>query len=343
MLGFLKRVVSAPRPELYGLDHAVLNMPLPSPTMWMNLGYWESTTDFAEACQALLDQVLASSLWPDKAQSVRVVDVGCGCGDQSLYLASLARDASPSTKNPASASGSKATEAPSPAIRPRIPHASAPPLIDDYIGITVEPAQAAFAKKRLQSSHQGLQGATSRSSAKIFCADAADPTSWSGDLEASINDLIGTSQAPNTATWLLALDAVYHFRPSRLPILQYACSTLHASFMAFDLILADGASWWDRLLLRLVCWVTGAPFSNFISQGDYVQMLVTAGYDPSLVEMRDISGHVFSGLAGFLERRVSEARPFGLKMRKYSAAKRVFGWWARSGVVRGVVVVARRS
>lgn len=32
-----------PEPEstLYSLDHAILNIPLPPPSMWMNMGYWK--------------------------------------------------------------------------------------------------------------------------------------------------------------------------------------------------------------------------------------------------------------------------------------------------------------
>lgn len=41
MLAFLRRLVRKSRPEMYGLDHAVLNIQLPPQTMWMNLGYWE--------------------------------------------------------------------------------------------------------------------------------------------------------------------------------------------------------------------------------------------------------------------------------------------------------------
>lgn len=41
MLGFLKRAFAAPSNNLYGLDHAVLNVRLPPQSMWMNMGYWE--------------------------------------------------------------------------------------------------------------------------------------------------------------------------------------------------------------------------------------------------------------------------------------------------------------
>jgi hypothetical protein len=157
-----------------------------------------------------------------------------------------------------------------------------------------------------------------------------------------MTDLAASSENDDVSTWLLALDTMYHFRPSRLPLLHYAHDTLHASFMAFDLILSEKASWRQRLTLRLVCWLTGSPFSNFITEEDYIPMLVNAGYDPSGISIRDVSRQVFPGISGYLSRRVKEAQPYGMKMGKFHAAEIVFGWWARSGVVRGIVVVARR-
>lgn len=297
---------------------------------------FQSTDDFPEACQALLDQVLAAGLLIERSQSVRVLDVGCGCGDQSLYLTGLQRG--PSSATEGFGSGLDAATV----LRHRSGQESSRPLIDSYIGITLEPAQAALAQQRVRDMCTYPKESLSGPSAEIFCADAADPTSWSGDLQDSITTLVASSKKPNTTTWLLALDTIYHFQPSRLPLLQYAHSTLHASFMAFDLILADGVSWRERLLLRLVCWLTGTPFGNFTTEKEYVRLLVAAGYDPSQIEMRDISRHVFAGLSGFLGRRVEEAQPFGMKMGKFRAARVVFGWWARSGIIRGVVVVAKR-
>lgn len=265
--------------------------------------------------------------------------MGCGCADQSLYLMSLKKDNS--------SDGISGTDVDAePVIRHRSTADTAQkqskPLLDSYIGITLEPAQARFAQQRVREAQNDLEKSTTIPKAEVFCADAANPSSWSGGLQASLTNLGTSAKDPNTSTWLLALDTMYHFRPSRLPILHYAQNTLHASLMTFDLIIADGVSWRERLLLRLVCWLTGSPYSNFISRGEYVDLLVAAGYDRSQIEMRDISRHVFGGLADFMARRVDEARPFGIKLGRYRAARVVFGWWARSGIVRGVVVVARR-
>jgi hypothetical protein len=183
--------------------------------------------------------------------------------------------------------------------------------------------------------------------ADIFCADAALPSSWTGELKKSITALVDTStkqhENEDTSTWLLALDTMYHFHPSRLPLLTYACNSLGASFMAFDMILSNSINWYEKILLRLVCWGTNSPFGNFVSEKEYVDLLVTAGYDPAFIEVRDISQYVFKGLADFIKRRAEEARPFGIKMGKYRAARFVFEWWAKGSIVRGVVVVARKE
>ncbi|KAJ5635334.1 uncharacterized protein N7484_008647 [Penicillium longicatenatum] len=338
MKGFIHRIFKKPRVETYGLDHAVLNIQLPPQTMWMNMGYWESTSDFPEACRALLDQVLAAGLLKSQSKSVRLLDVGCGCGDQSLYLTVLHKDFVTKQPAPGGGSGSAFQATPTSSLPQSRSQHDHIPLIDTYIGITLEPSQAALAKSRLQQKQQ-----VSSQSTKIFCADAANPASWSGELQTSVKALSTVSHDSNTETWLLALDTIYHFRPSRWPIIRFAHDTLQASYMAFDLVLADDVSFFQALLLRIVCWVLGAPFGNIVTQEEYKGLLVGVGYEPSQIEMRDISDHVFGGLSKFLGRRIKEAEPFGLKMGKYRGARVVFDWWARSRIIRGYVVVARRS
>ncbi|CAG7934922.1 unnamed protein product [Penicillium nalgiovense] len=362
MLGFLKRALRKPHANVYGLDHAVLNIQLPPQGMWMNMGYWEYTDDFPEACQALLDQVLKAALSTEKASAVRILDVGCGCGDQSLYLTkglnghsstsqfdSEGTGIGTATTTPDSISTSASGIQPSEwGLRSRHSKAklqsSSSLHLDSYIGITLEPAQAALGSRRLNHMQRESDDPIQ---AGIFCADAAVPSSWTGELKKSITALAiaSTKQKENedTSTWLLALDTMYHFRPSRLPLLTYAHNTLNASFMAFDLILSDTVTWYEKILVRLVCWGTNSPFGNFVSEKEYVELLVTAGYNPAFIEMRDVSRHVFGGLADFIERRVEEARPYGIRMGKFRAAKSVFGWWAKRRVVRGVVVVARKA
>ncbi|KAJ5747852.1 uncharacterized protein N7511_009548 [Penicillium nucicola] len=344
MLDFLRKAFQKAPAKLYGLDHAVLNIQLPPQSMWMNIGYWEvHTNDFPTACEALLEQVVTTALSKEKASSIQILDVGCGCGDQSLYLFKTLR-ASPtpeSSQPPDPQTSEQSLRRRQSGSRTETEHQPPPPFptLKSYIGITLEQTQARYGSNRLhdlqhQTPDRNIQ-------AEIFCSDAGTPNCWTGDLKQSINTLETALPAPTSSTWLLALDTMYHFRPTRLPLLTYARTNLNANLMAFDLIIADDIPWHQKLLLRVLCWLTNTPFGNLVSRSDYVDMLVLAGYDRSQIEIRDVTKFCFRGLADFIQRRVEEGVPFGLKMGKFNVARRMFAWWARGDIVRGVIVVAR--
>lgn len=273
----------------------------------------------------------AGLLGPDRMPSnqsnttkFRVIDLGFGCGDQSIYLAQLARKIRQT--------GDSATDSPK--------HY----LLDSYVGLTIVPSQFRFAIERLYSSSN-----TNGIRVKLFCADAANPSTWTKDIHEAATytsnredgaDISLTT--PNQATWVLALDTLYHFTPSREPIFRHAFRELNASIMAFDLLLSDSSSIWDRILLRFVCFFAATPFSNFLTITEYRNRLLAVGYDKNKIEIRDISNHVFAGTASFIERRDGELKNTGMTIGRYRGAGKVFRWWARSGIVRGCIVVARR-
>ncbi|KAI9923985.1 hypothetical protein MW887_007443 [Aspergillus wentii] len=359
--------------DVYGLDHAILNIELPT-RMWMNLGYWKHESALPQACKALLDQVLITAGLLDengrpipphaKKTTTNIVDVGFGCGDQSLYLTQL-------SYSPSGESHDGDTDS-------RSGSGSHRPLFSSYVGITITESQAEFARQRMAPSMHGKHhlGNDERSTPTptpppsmtssastgglvtpnihLFCADAAKPATWSAEVKHAIRNEAGggrtTSRSSATTTttstkrntYLLALDTLYHFRPSRKPLVEYACSHLQASIMAFDLVLADDASVWSKLLMRVICWVSGTPFSNFLTWGEYEEMLVGAGYEQESITARDLSEHVFSGIERYIRRQDEMLRPFGMGVGKFKGAGKVFGWWARSGVVRGMVIVAKK-
>ncbi|KAL2009056.1 hypothetical protein VTN00DRAFT_7250 [Thermoascus crustaceus] len=315
--------------RLYGLDHAILNFKLPPYNgMWMNMGYWEHETDFPGACEALLNQVLQAagliqldghgrgaaliSNPHESPRSIRLVDVGFGCGDQTIYLTTGLYWIN---------AGTELTR----------------PLFNSYLGITIVGSQADFARQRVSEHWMSTSSAYRTPDVQLFCADAANPSTWSPELKEAI-----LANRTSSCTWLLALDTLYHFKPSRQPLFDDAFSNLHSSIMAFDLILSDSASLIDRLLLKIVCLMSSTPFSNFVTKAEYEKMLVDAGYSRQDITFRDISEHVFPGIAAYMQRRDKELKNFGLGLGKFKAAGRVFDWWARSGVVRGIIVVAKR-
>jgi hypothetical protein len=83
----------------------------------------------------------------------------------------------------------------------------------------------------------------------------------------------------------------------------------------------------------------GAPWANFVTQSEYHRKLREAGYIN--ITIRDVSEHVFGPLATFMEAQDRVLNVIGYGLGKFHAARLMFGWWARSGVVRGVIVVAR--
>lgn len=263
---------------------------------------------------------------------MKLIDLGFGCGDQTIYLTQgLSRQSS-----------------------------STSALFSDYIGITIDPIQFKFTHQRLSSlgiliSERHSGSSESRGKAmdvKIFCADAAKPAQWSNELKEAVNPnhlmlcdhFRATAFLKPAPTWVLALDTLYHFSPSRQAIFNYAFRNLHASIMAFDLLIADDTTLADRLLLRLIARLTGASFSNFLTVVEYKAQLAAAGYATAQLEMRDVSEYVFGPLANFLGKRDRELRMMFRQggIGAFRGFALVLAWWARRGVVRGFIVVARR-
>jgi hypothetical protein len=118
---------------------------------------------------------------------------------------------------------------------------------------------------------------------------------------------------------------------------------MQASIMAFDLLLSDQATPWERFVLRLMCLVAGMPYGNFVTKTGYKKILTEAGYESTLIEMRDISEQVFPGIAKFLRKQDAELSKYGMTIGRYKGAANAFDWWGQTGVVRGVIVVVRRS
>ena len=236
-----------------------------------------------------------------------------------------------------------------------------PSLIHSYIGITINPIQHDLAQKRLKCQEGSPDKIANKSkyttrdskggnSVQIFCADAARPSYWSNPIRNAINEAHDTNNRPSETmlasskppTWVLALDTLYHFRPSRQPLFNHAFTHLNASIMAFDLLLADDTSFIDRLFLGLITVVMSCPRNAFVTKAEYRAQLGKAGYIDKNVEMKDVSEHVFAGLAGFIERRDCELRMYlGRGIGAYRAFGWVLRWWVWSGVVRGYIIVAR--
>ncbi|KAL7788608.1 hypothetical protein V8C37DRAFT_387974 [Trichoderma ceciliae] len=313
--------------DIYGLGHWKLNLKTPFPSMWMNLGFWtrddgRPIENFDEAARNMLEKILhaAELLATDKTGkdtssktqgSVAVLDVGFGCGDQTVALAELIQAQS----------------------RPQF----------RYVGLTLNAVQLQAAQERLDAA-LALEGGgegllrPSESSFKLFQADAAKPETWSKAVCASVDRLTDEGFSER---WLMGLDCLYHFSPSRKPIFKRAAQTLGANVMAFDLILSNNASVWETMAVRLLGFILLCPWRAFLTEEQYRDQLVECGYDRAHIEIRDVSDHVFAGLSGYLRKQDAALSQYGISMTGYIMVGKVYEWFDRTRVLKAAIVVGR--
>jgi hypothetical protein len=325
--------------SMYGLQHGRLHLQVPTP-MWMNMGYWSTDSPqpktMAEACRDLLKVVLSEAGFPGEINTRKMyggsrrpkllIDLGFGCGDQTVCL--MARI-------PVCSSDHGWWDARESCVR-----------FDHYVGITQDAVQARYASRRIEElkaspalpRRYDEEEEDQRPTISLFCGDAAEPASWS----TQINESIERASSMDSERWVLALDTAYHFSPSRWPIVRHAHTQLRASFMAFDLCISPVATVTQKLILRVLTTLMGAPWTNFVTPDEYRRKLVEAGYANDAIKIVDVSEHVFTPLARYLDAQDARLKTLGLGIGSFSVAQSLFSWWGRSGVIRGVVVVAKR-
>ncbi|PGH05179.1 hypothetical protein GX51_03078 [Blastomyces parvus] len=397
---------------LYSLDHGVLNLPSLTPAeMWMNMGYWKNTNSFPGACRALLDKILqtaglddadstnitisatgvdypsrtnsrsthTSRRWEGDAdkEAVRrvILDVGFGCGEQTLYLMRKTVAVRKARGGSGEADGllyrhenddkDDAETICSDKVR------SSPentPLFQHYIGITLEKMQCAFAQSRVADAARNCKTSADEDSGplqdwgkrrkepiggivELFCGDAAKPHVWSEEIQRSISTAFKKDKDAEER-YVLGLDTLYHFSPSRQELFEYSYSTLQATILGFDLFLppkSHSSSPLDtakrslnKFALRCLTPALSAPFSNFVAIAEYKRLLEKAGYRPEDITIEDITEDVFPGLARFFEKRIQEMSALGLKgFTKWRVSGWLFRWLAGGQVLRAGVVVAK--
>lgn len=248
--------------------------------------------------------------------SLSILDLGFGCGDQCLYIRdTLARSSQDETVN----------------LRSK--------RLKAYVGLTLEESHFQIAQKRLDDPKYTAKNAPF----EIFCADAAKPASWALATQDAISQAIQADQGvQHHENWVLGLDTLYHFQPSRWPVIEHASKNLGASLMAFDLCTADTLTRWQRIVIKLLAVFGQSPSANWLTISEYRERLVEAGYVREKIEIQDISEHVFGPLHGFMKRREIELEQHGMSIGRYRHAAKMFGWWHRTGAVRGCIVIARK-
>ncbi|KAM4064438.1 hypothetical protein HRG_006248 [Hirsutella rhossiliensis] len=303
----------------YSLGHWKLNVRTPLDSMWMNLGYWKAADGkpvhhFDEACLGLLTEILKTAGLLDQnttsaSRTLSILDLGFGCGDQTWALARL--------------------------LRPRSSDHFR------YVGLTLDESQLRTAMRKLHrelASPANVNPVLERASFHLYCANAAKPDSWTPAARGAVQ---GLADPDRTDRWLLALDCLYHFSPSRKPIFQYAAWKLDANVMAFDLILNEKASRRDKLLVRAVGLMMSCPLHTFLTEDQYRAQMVECGYDGGGVVIRDISDDVYAGVANYLRRQEEALSLYGVSIGGFKLAGRLFDWFNKSRVVKASIVVGR--
>lgn len=240
-----------------------------------------------------------------------LIDVGFGCGEQIIHLMS---------------------EKP---IRPYDKlwwdYENHQVYFEHYIGVTQDKAQHQYAQQRVKE--------LKKDNIRVFCADASAPWLWSEDLFQTSHKAQNITQE----TWCLALDTAYHFLPSRWDFFHHMWRYYTASIMAFDLCLSPTATLSQKIVLRILTMLMGAPWANFDTPEVYRQKLIGLGYPADGVKIIDVSEHVFAPLAEFMEEQDHMLRTLGYGLGSFQAAKWLFRWWGKTGLVRGVVVIAEHE
>lgn len=248
-------------------------------------------------------------------RTLSIIDLGFGCGDQCLYI----RDtlASPSQDETADQGGQR---------------------LKAYVGLTLEKSHFRIAQKRLD-----VNQSPSTATVDIFCANAAKPASWTAETNNAISRALQTNDGgEHHETWVLGLDTFYHFQPSRWSVIDYASKNLGASLMAFDLCTAEKLTIWQRVVIRMLAVLGQSPSANWVTIPEYRDRLVDAGYAKENIEIYDISEYVFGPLYSFMKRREIELEQHGLSIGRFHYAAKMFGWWHKTGAVRGCIVIARK-
>ncbi|KAF3044295.1 hypothetical protein E8E12_006125 [Didymella heteroderae] len=263
---------------VYGLQHGRLHL-----NAHRSEAEPSRSKSLAEACRDLLDLVLAEADFSKETATDRtrcLIDAGFGCGEQTIHLMSE-KPLRPSDKL---WWDDKVHQV----------------YFDHYVGITQDKTQHQYAQQRVDE--------MKKDKVSVFCADASTPWLWSEDLFQTSHKAQNITQE----TWCLALDTAYHFSPSRWVFYHHMWRYYTASIMAFDLCLSPTATLPQKIVLRILTTLMGAPWANFDTPEVYRQKLIGLGYPADGIKVIDISEHVFAPLSEFLEEQDSSLKMIGV-------------------------------
>ncbi|WFD31100.1 hypothetical protein MSPP1_002133 [Malassezia sp. CBS 17886] len=257
-------VVDSVRAQTYAsLTHASLNV-RPPDTEWMNMGYWENTTEFPTACRALAQLLHGAA---DIPRAAHVLDVGHGSGDSLLLLA----QAQPKCLHGVTSVPGHARRA-----QERLGDRGTVWCADAAAWLRHE-ASAAQSERARVSTKGAPAEAACRQYDTIFALDCAYHFA---DREAFFRNAYDRL-APGGALALVDLVSPWPYPEEDALPCAFTASALPRP--------QRGPSITQRLAHWLTCMLTGTPTQSFVPMAQYVQQLGCAGFPVHRAEMRDIS------------------------------------------------------
>lgn len=210
-------------------------------------------------------------------------------------------------------------------------------MCTQWVGLTFSPIQVHIADTRLQETQKSLQ---TNSKYQVFVADAAKPDSWNSEIQDAVR-----SSSSDSNPWLVALDALVDFQPSRKGILSYALNELGASVAITDHLKKEDMTGLDRAKTWASFRLLDTPLDSILTRRQYVELLVECGFKRENISIIPYTEHVYAPYSQFIDqqgRRWQEMGGSKWDYMDFTLAGWVTGWWARSGLVEACMIVARR-
>ncbi|KAK9429884.1 hypothetical protein V1505DRAFT_372910 [Lipomyces doorenjongii] len=299
--------------EVYDLAHVMLNLDSEPPSTWNNMGYWSPPVDSS----TVLDfKLAAKSLATKLSDAARlnpadtIIDVGIGCGDQSVLYSRL---------------------------------------VSKYIGITSLQAHSDLAytalKKRGLLGNTRILTLDASDPLTTWPMDVLNSTIVDGRVNKILAlDCLYHFQPSRKKFFKFvngALECAFENR-------RQSGDGGEVCFAAEDLLAGRELNFSQWLRLRVICALARTPFKNFISIQDYMTLLEDSGFTRERgwnVQFEDISDHVFPGLTNFIEIRGSGRDAIGkyLRFERFSVFAKVLRWWQDDGVVKAYIVTLQKG
>ncbi|PKY03269.1 hypothetical protein P168DRAFT_298071 [Aspergillus campestris IBT 28561] len=204
-----------------------------------------------------------------------------------------------------------------------------------WVGLTLSSLQVKMAEDRLREDTVLSHGKT-KTKCQIFQADAAQPNTWNAEINDAVRSL------PNP--WLVSLDALCDFRPSRKPILTFARQELGVSVAVTEHLKKENMSTLDTLKTWASFRLLDTSWDRVLTRQQYIDTLVECGYKRENISIVSYSEHAYAQYSRFVSQQGRKWQEMGGSKWDYmdfSIAGFVTNWWARSGLVEACIIVAR--